>query len=289
MVKKSFLFDDSCSVILREIEVNNFDNKNVIGFPHMHEFWEIGYIISGSGFYNSKDSVTAINTDDVIISPPFKIHHETSSDRENLKIVYLMFKKTISLNEYFGFKFSKPTILHTKASPEISRIILDLLNESITQAEQYEKMINNYLSSLFILLYRISDDNLKIAKMHQFSNFNDRKLYFVSEIITYLNNRVYEKITMKDVSVYFNISFQHLSRIFKEVTGYSPLQYIHMLRLIEATKLLKNTDENTNIIAESLHFYNIKYFNRLFKEETSFTPLQYRIGNRVKYPCNQAL
>ena len=64
----------------------------------------------------------------------------------------------------------------------------------------------------------------------------------------------------------------------KGVTGYSPNEYIRIIRLKKAAELLKTTDLNVSEVAYKVGFNDPFYFSRCFKEQFSLSPIQFRGG-----------
>jgi len=50
------------------------------------------------------------------------------------------------------------------------------------------------------------------------------------------------------------------------------IEYIHLLRINEAERLLKETDMYISEIAEQVGFGNINYFGRIFKKYRNISP-----------------
>ena len=63
---------------------------------------------------------------------------------------------------------------------------------------------------------------------------------------------------------------------FKEITGFSPLQYILKLRIANAQSLLENTDYTIAEIANTVGYTNSLYFSRLFHKHIGVSPKEYR-------------
>ena len=62
----------------------------------------------------------------------------------------------------------------------------------------------------------------------------------------------------------------------KALTGYSASQYIRLLRLQKAKKLLKTSHLNISEIAYAVGFGDPKYFSRVFSQEFGVPPTKYR-------------
>jgi len=66
------------------------------------------------------------------------------------------------------------------------------------------------------------------------------------------------------------------TRLFKEMTGQVPLQYLSSIRIEQAKHLLQATDDRLFDIAENVGFGDEFYFNRRFKQTVGVSPGQYR-------------
>jgi transcriptional regulator GlxA family with amidase domain len=65
-------------------------------------------------------------------------------------------------------------------------------------------------------------------------------------------------------------------RRFARVTGLSPLEYIHTLRLEEAKHMLETTEQPVEAVANEVGYEDSSFFGRLFRRKVGLTPAQYR-------------
>src|SRR5690606_25133799 len=86
----------------------------------------------------------------------------------------------------------------------------------------------------------------------------------------------HQNITLEMISSRFYISPYYFSRIFKQTTGLNFKEYLHLLRIREAQRLLKETELKIIEIAERIGYMNITHFNRKFKQVTHTSPKEYR-------------
>ena len=91
----------------------------------------------------------------------------------------------------------------------------------------------------------------------------------------YINHHMNEKITLKQLSEAAGYSPWHSTRIFKEVIGRTPFDYIRSLRLSKAA--LKLRDEEHRIIDVALDFVFDSHegFTRAFSKEFGLSPRRY--------------
>ena len=103
------------------------------------------------------------------------------------------------------------------------------------------------------------------------------KILAVQSMQDYILEHLTEEITMTDLAETAHFSPWYAHRLFKELTGIPPAEYIRKLRLSEAAKRLKNGKLRITDIAMSLGFDSIDGFTRSFLREFGMTPSKYRL------------
>jgi len=83
-------------------------------------------------------------------------------------------------------------------------------------------------------------------------------------------------LTLSEVAKKFYVNLSYLSRIFKEETGYTFVDYIIKLRMEKAIKLLDETDKKAYEIAEEVGINDPHYFSACFKKYTGVSINQYK-------------
>ena len=96
-----------------------------------------------------------------------------------------------------------------------------------------------------------------------------------------LDSIVYSRLGEQDLSVDKVAGLLHLGRtiFYKKVrgtTGYTPNEYIRVIRLKKAAELLKEGEKNVSEVAYAVGFDNPYYFSKCFKEQFGMPPSQYR-------------
>ena len=85
-----------------------------------------------------------------------------------------------------------------------------------------------------------------------------------------------EELSLKQVAKAVNISANHLSEKFKEVTGVNFVEYIARIRFKNACELLGNANLRISEIAFAVGFQSLSQFNRVFKKLARKSPSRYR-------------
>lgn len=92
----------------------------------------------------------------------------------------------------------------------------------------------------------------------------------------YMSVHFKEEVTPESVAAFINMGYSKFRKLFKEVTGYAPLQYILELRLRYSCELLTTTNKSISEISFDLGYDSTVYFINAFKRKYKMTPLKYR-------------
>jgi transcriptional regulator GlxA family with amidase domain len=65
-------------------------------------------------------------------------------------------------------------------------------------------------------------------------------------------------------------------RRFRTATGYSPLEYVHRLRVEEAKQIIEEEHANVSEVGYAVGYDDLAFFRRLFKRQTGLAPAAYR-------------
>jgi two-component system, response regulator YesN len=99
----------------------------------------------------------------------------------------------------------------------------------------------------------------------------------VANIESYLKAHFSEQVSISEIAATFNLEPSYLSRMFKNHTGISPMEYLTKLRIEKAKELILS-DPNIMLkdIMEIVGYNNQYYFSKIFKTVMGITPSEYR-------------
>jgi len=93
----------------------------------------------------------------------------------------------------------------------------------------------------------------------------EKALHFIKENFT--NN-----LNVDDISEQTGLSKSHLTRKFKNFTGYSPLNYLNKYRIEQASYLLQHTQKTVKEISADVGFTDSNYFCKAFRKMKGMSP-----------------
>ena len=98
----------------------------------------------------------------------------------------------------------------------------------------------------------------------------------LARMVSYIEDHLGEKIELADIAEHVNISRTYASAIFKDELGITISEFILRERMLEAKRLLRETDLTAAAIADRLAFCSQSYFTKNFTEAEGMTPVEYR-------------
>lgn len=109
-----------------------------------------------------------------------------------------------------------------------------------------------------------------------------KKLSLANEIQQYILSHYRESIRIETLAELVDRTPNYVTKIFREVTGQTPIGYLHQVRITAARELLVNTHLTIGQIADMLGFCDQSYFNRVYKKMMGYPPSSHITEKRAK-------
>lgn len=103
----------------------------------------------------------------------------------------------------------------------------------------------------------------------------------VVKILNYIDDNLYKRITMDEISSIFYFNKDYLMRIFKKELDITIMDYINKRRIYNSLDLLKNSDDLIIKIALNSGYSSLEYYSETFTKILGVSPLIYRKFTRV--------
>ena len=157
---------------------------------------------------------------------------------------------------------------------------------------------NGDIISLFVKIYKTlelgySIDNLQFANMslsyfltlfvynsRHYAATDSEKKDCVDSAILFMKENINENISLNNLSGQYNYSVSRFSNLFKQKTGYAPIDYFLQLKMQKACQHLDFTERSIKDIAFSMGFDDPYYFSKRFRAIIGMSPKKYRSLNK---------
>ncbi|HHT57841.1 MAG TPA: helix-turn-helix transcriptional regulator [Herbinix luporum] len=251
------------------------------GVYHNHDYTELAYILSGKGKYLVDGIEYDVEAGDLVICNPGIMHTHIVTNTKEPTIEFIAgFTDYHFKNMTQNSLEIKDGTCILKTTAEIKQKIMMHCYAMIAEKESCNVgkyfMIKTHLMQMLLLVMREIVDNEDYEQSTcNFDSYN--KNHAVKKIINYLNENYNKKISLEQLAHNMYLSPVYISKIFKEETGESPINYLIKIRLEKAKDiLLKDVNSSIKNIANQVGYEDAYHFSKLFKKYYGISPLHYR-------------
>jgi two-component system response regulator YesN len=103
----------------------------------------------------------------------------------------------------------------------------------------------------------------------------------VSDAKEYIAANYSRDISLDDVSRNVDVSPYYFTRLFKEETGVTFVEYLTTMRIDKAKEMLNASQFSMKEICQAVGYSDPNYFSRIFKKNVGVTPTEYRTEKGV--------
>jgi len=249
-----------------------------------HAYYEVYYLLSGTREYFIRDRTYTVEQGDLVFIAKHMLHKTMLAGEPAHERVILHFDDS-ALQRLAGkhtslllsaFEQDSPLIRLTRHEQfQLHELMKRMLLELQLQPSGYDLMLEHAAVQLLLMAARCAEQQQPAPQQHP-SPIHAK----VSEVAQYINVHYAEPIQLSMLSDLFFISPYYLSRMFKEVTGFTFSDYLILTRVKEAEARLRESSSSITEIAASVGFDNFSHFGKTFKKITRLSPREYRNQHR---------
>ncbi|MCR5376864.1 MAG: AraC family transcriptional regulator [Lachnospiraceae bacterium] len=249
-------------------------------YYHSHSILEIAYILSGKGQYIIDGVTYDVKQGDLLVCNPGVMHQSIITNPTDPT---LEFVAGISDLHFLNMEPNSiqlpdgcPVLnLTNEVKREISRCCYEIIDENMTTQPGRYYLVQAQMIKILILLYRSITEKPKDEVVGvPFESYS--KSYVVQRIIQYLRANYSRHVSLDQIAQNMYLSPVYISKIFKEKTGDSPINYLIQIRLGKAKEMLEENRGSIRTIAAQVGYDDVYHFSKLFKKYYGVSPLYYR-------------
>lgn len=142
-----------------------------------------------------------------------------------------------------------------------------------TMKDEMLYIINHKDDSPFHLighLYLFIDSFVKSSAITQISKSNNLRDFYIKEALSFIEQNFQNDITVEEIAACCGLNRSYFGKIFHEVLGKSPQEFLISYRMTKATELLKLTSLSIAEVGSAVGYSNQLHFSRAFKKIMGF-------------------
>lgn len=254
------------------IEVNNcgelrFSTDSHIIRPRGRKDYQLIYICSGNCYVKIKGETHVAGQGDAVFYRPGEVQDYMFLGKESPHAYWIHFNGEKCAEMFNALISAQSNVVKSVKSRDVEYLVSSICKHFNLKTNDYTVICSGMLLSVLALI------NNKLLGADEVT---DKNAGLISELISKLKYYQNLEMNVADCARMCRLSQSHFTRVFKEITGRSPQQFIIDLRVGRAKELLNYTDMNISEIAEASGFHDQNYFARVFKKAAGVTPSEYR-------------
>ncbi len=253
---------------------NQPDNENTI---HHHDFFEISIILQGESLYLIDEEWKTVRSGDILLFNPGVDHAEKQLINTYSHQLHIGIKNFQLYGLEKNFFPTHGSLLSMQDSQfKIFDKAWQLIEEFNQQKTHFNLMGRALVMEMMLFILRSLEKEEQLSEEEHASQ-NDRMNQVVQLIMTYMENNFAKDISIEQLATLYYVSPTYLSKIFKDITGVSPINYLIQIRLTKARQLLeKEEDLTVKEVAKAVGYEDAYHFSKSFKKHFGLSPSMIR-------------
>ena len=258
----------SSSLDISEIYTKFYQEKgtNYNFSGEKHSYWELTYVDKGE-LLTTIDGVSYhLKQGDLIFYAPMQFHTQSTFEKISSSYLTINFKMNFNhadllCNKIFSLKRDSYFI--------VTKLIEELSNDNLYSND----LSLCYLKQLIIQMLRLNNSHFHSKPTTHMQQTYENEL--LNDILLYIDDNIYEKISVSTLCDHFCISTSMLHSLFRKNMNNTAKNYINELKLSKSKELIRNSTHTLSEISEMLGFSSIHYFSKKFKLYFNISPTEY--------------
>ncbi len=246
---------------------------------HCHDFISMVYVLSGSCSYRIGDAHYQVKKGDMLVFNTGVNHGKAVKPGEEILELHVGFDNIqvegLTKNNLIGPE-TCPVINLQEHEQEFLKCCSDIYLEQENDLPGSELMLKIQVMRLIVLFLKTTRSELCSSKSPLVSFDSNDKSIIVSTLIAFLDENYMRPVSLDTISKSIYLSPTYISKVFKEETGETPINYLIKLRLSKAREMLQDGRHSIKSVARSVGYEDAYYFSKLYKKYNRMSPSSIR-------------
>ncbi|SIQ43877.1 AraC family transcriptional regulator [Halanaerobium kushneri] len=255
--------------------ISRYDYKAGWSFnEHYHSYFQIIYIISGSGSFYYKNIKKEAVSDKLFLIAPGESHKLIADQQITLKTLDIKFDINTT---QFSDRLKKAAGEYSGLN-QIKNLLEVIWNEGRKKQAFYQEINSSILLQILLKILRKfslenSSKNIKSGSWDLEKNIENQ---VCKSFINYVEDNFKKDLFLKDIASELGYNQSYICQCFKECYDLTPMNFLYKFRIKKSAELLKKTDKSLAEIARETGFKTVHHFNRTFNKYQGKPPGEFR-------------
>lgn len=159
--------------------------------------------------------------------------------------------------------------VYTPIQPDMANRIKD---ELLYIANHAQASSLNLMAHFYLYLDALIETSASKQRVRGLS----QQGFYIREAIHFIDQYYRDNIRIEQIASFCGLNRTYFSRLFKEVMGQTPQEYLARYRVTKAMELMRNTDMSIGEIASMVGYPNQLYFSKVFRKVQGMPPRAWR-------------
>ncbi|WP_308634824.1 AraC family transcriptional regulator [Paenibacillus silvisoli] len=249
--------------------------------PAVHNYYLVHTVMSGRGTFEIAGVQYECAQGDTFIIFPNELFTYRADENEPWHYMWVAFKGHLAehLLLTLGFSPAQP-VVHADDMHHLSALYSQIRGtlETTPFPELADLEASGLLRVLLKELGLLNATNLAAANSPAAMPDISRQ---IKQAIRWLSYQYAQPVSIEDLSRSLGYHRTHLSKMFKQATGISPMQFLLKVRMERARELLYGQNHlSIDQVASSVGYPDALYFSKQFRKTFGCSPSEYRLQYR---------
>jgi AraC-like DNA-binding protein len=245
--------------------------------------YELVLVVKGTGFWEIAGEKRPFAPHDLLYVPPFVPHRFWADEKTPVEHVAVHFDFAenlppadagIDARKPFRVRFTHglriPRQRRLFQGHRIERALTAILSEHAAGGVLGAANVSVQLAGVLLALLAEPEKNRPSGQLTQLNQTR------VQAVVAHMQANLARPITQTALERVARLSSSRLQALFREVTGYPPLDYLRRLRVEEARRLLAEPTLSVKEIAARTGFRDTSHFSKVFRRVDGLSPAHFR-------------
>ena len=235
--------------------------------PHLHVHIEFFYLLEGStrAFVDSEEYT--VRAGDLLIAFPNRVHHFDDLEKEKYMLFIIHPDLMPELSHVFGKQTPESAVLERACEDKMLIELLYHLRDAIRSTDAYRDV---QVKGLLLALFGRLLPKLQLGEPH------GEDSHAMRAIVSYCTQNFTSDLSLESLEEALHLSRYYISHLFSHKLGIRFTDYVNSLRVSEACRLLRQSDDSITDVCARAGFNTLRTFNRSFIKQMGNTPSEYR-------------